>query len=40
MHGTYPKRIFVFRDGVSEGEFQAVLNEEVDAMKSRNIFVD
>ncbi|KAG5716256.1 Protein argonaute-2 [Termitomyces sp. T112] len=33
MHKIYPKRIFVFRDGVSEGEFQTVLSKEVEAMK-------
>ncbi|KAG6874292.1 hypothetical protein C0995_001517 [Termitomyces sp. Mi166 len=33
LHDEYPKRIFVFRDGVSEGEFQTVLDQEVDAMK-------
>ncbi|KAG6836649.1 hypothetical protein H0H93_005479 [Arthromyces matolae] len=29
-----PKRIFIFRDGVSEGEFTNVLDQEVQAMQS------
>lgn len=29
-----PQRIFLFRDGVSEGEFQTVLDRELEAMKT------
>jgi hypothetical protein len=30
----YPDRIFVFRDGVSEGQFEAVSEIEVPQMKN------
>ncbi|KAF9458642.1 Piwi domain-containing protein [Collybia nuda] len=36
-HGLLPKRIFFFRDGVSEGEFTIVLEKELSAMKAATI---
>lgn len=32
-HGCKPERIIFYRDGVSEGEFEAVLNSELEAVK-------
>eukprot|EP00250_Pteridium_aquilinum_P007883 c17510_g1_i1 orf=331-3054(-) len=32
-HGGRPERIIYYRDGVSEGEFEAVLNNEFEAIK-------
>ncbi|KAL1538441.1 Protein argonaute-2 [Salvia divinorum] len=33
LNGIKPKKIVVFRDGVSEGQFDMVLNEELSALK-------
>ena len=32
-HGTPPKHVYFFRDGVSEGEFQDIIDEELKALK-------
>ncbi|KAG6398148.1 hypothetical protein SASPL_139601 [Salvia splendens] len=39
LNGIKPKKIVVFRDGVSEGQFDMVLNEELSALK-RAVFDD
>ncbi|KAI2635844.1 Piwi-domain-containing protein [Hypomontagnella submonticulosa] len=33
-HGCYPKNILVYRDGVSEGQYDAVLKEELPQLRS------
>ncbi|CAN8104783.1 unnamed protein product [Discula destructiva] len=38
LHQRAPEHVFYFRDGVSEGEFQKVLANEIDEL--RKIFVD
>ena len=39
-HKRYPENILVYRDGVSEGQYEQVLNEELDEMKkeSQNLY--
>src|SRR6185312_6139995 len=34
--GRKPERILFYRDGVSEGQFAAVLNSEIKAVKGKN----
>ncbi|KAM0797533.1 ribonuclease H-like domain-containing protein [Usnea florida] len=35
-HKKYPENILVYRDGVSEGQYEQVLNEELDEMRKKS----
>ena len=35
-HGKYPENILVYRDGVSEGQYEQVLDEELDRMREES----
>jgi len=36
--GKHPERVFFFRDGASEGEFERVMDLEVNAVQGKNCF--